>query len=234
MQSLKDDVIVITGAGGSIAGAVADAFLDAGARPALIDRDEVSIQGRAVSYSSIAVAADMTTMAGARAAIEQVRERFGHVDGLIHLVGEVTSGGVIDVRDDDQYAEAFDSNVRTLVNTVAAVLPDFLERNRGFVGGVASLEAWHGGTAGSALFGAAKSAVASYLKSLDEELAGTGVGVGICYPMGIVDTASNRRVLGRDHDGAMIDPKIIGRAFVTAATWGRGGRLVELPIYPPR
>jgi NADP-dependent 3-hydroxy acid dehydrogenase YdfG len=234
MRSLHDDVIVITGAGGAIAGAVADAFREVGARPALIDRDELSITARAASYNTIAVAADMSTMAGAAAAIDQVCGRFGHVDGLVHLVGEVVSGRVQDVCDDDAYELAFDSNVRTLVNAVAAVLPGFLERDRGFIGGVASFEAWDGGAAGSALFGAAKSAVSSYLRSLDKELAGTGVNVGICFPMGYVDTPTNRRTLGRRRAHAMIDPRVIGAAFVTAASWGDGGRLVELPIYPPR
>jgi NADP-dependent 3-hydroxy acid dehydrogenase YdfG len=234
MRSLQDDVIVITGAGGSIAGAVAEAFLAAGARPALIDRDEVSIVGRAKSYSTVAIASDMSTMAGAAAAIAEVRERFGHVDGLIHLIGEVNAGRVQDVSDDQEYDAVFDSNVRTLVNTVAAVLPEFLERDRGFIGGMASFEAWDGVAAGSALFGAAKSAVSSYLRSLDRELGGTGVNVGICFPMGYVDTASNRRALGRRNRQSLIDPRVIGDAFVTAASWGEGGRLVELPVYPPR
>ncbi len=234
MRSLHDDVIVITGAGGSIAGAVADAFREAGARPALIDRNEVRITAPAAAYSSIAVAADMSTMASAAAAIEQVRERFGHVDGLVHLVGELSSGRVQDIGDDEAYTEVFDSNVRTLVNAVAAVLPEFLERDHGFIGGMASVEAWDGVAAGSALFGAAKSAVSSYLRSLDKELAGTDVNVGICFPMGYVDTASNRRALGRRYRQSLIDPRMIGAAFVTAASWGDGGRLVEMPVYPPR
>jgi NADP-dependent 3-hydroxy acid dehydrogenase YdfG len=176
----------------------------------------------------------MSTMASAVSAMEQVRTRFGHVNGLVHLVGEVSAGRVQDISDDAIYDEVFDSNVRTLVNAVAAVLPEFLERDRGFIGGMASFEAWDGVAAGSALFGAAKSAVSSYLRSLDRELAGTGVNVGICFPMGYVDTATNRRALGRRHRQALIDPRVIGEAFVTAARWGDGGRLVELPVYPPR
>jgi hypothetical protein len=35
-------------------------------------------------------------------------------------------------------------------------------------------------------------------------------------------------------EGTLIDPRLIGQAFVTAAHWGNGGRLVELPVYPPR
>ena len=232
MRSLHDKVIVITGAGGAIAGAVAEAFFEAGARPALIDRDELAISGRASSYDTAAVVSDMRSAAAARSAIEAVREHHRHVDGLIHLVGEVVSGDVTDLAD-DAYDTVFGSNVGTLVHAVRAVLPELVQRDEGFIGGIASVEAWGGGAAGTALFAAAKSAVATFLRSLDKELVGSGVHVGICFPMGLVDTPTNRQALGREHRGTLIDPAVIGRAFVTAAASGAGGRFVELPVYPP-
>jgi len=232
MRSLHDKVIVITGAGGAIAGAVAEAFYEAGARPALVDRDEVAIAARAQSYGTAAIVSDMRSPAEARSAIAAVCEHHGHVDGLVHLVGDIASGQVATL-DDEAYANVFDSNVGTLVHAVRSVLPELVQRDEGFVGGIASFEAWGGGAAGRALFAAAKSAVATFLRSLDKELIGTGVHVGICFPMGLVDTPSNRQALGRDHCGQLIDPAVIGRAFVTAATSGTGGRMVELPVYPP-
>ncbi len=232
MRSLHDKVIVITGAGGAIAGAVADAFFEAGARPALIDRDELTIAGRASSYGTAGVVSDLRTPAAARTAIDAVRAHHRHVDGLVHLVGEVVSGDVSNLAD-ETYDDVFDSNVRTLVYAVRAVLPDLLAREEGFIGGIASGEAWDGGAAGAALFAAAKSAVATFLRSLDKELDKTGVHVGICFPMGLVDTPGNRRSLGREHRARLIDPAVIGRAFVTAAASGAGGRLVELPVHPP-
>jgi NADP-dependent 3-hydroxy acid dehydrogenase YdfG len=233
MRSLHDHVIVITGAGGSIAGAVAEAFLEAGARPALIDKDELSIAGRAASYSTVAVRCDMRSVEAARAAMAEVHARFGHIDGLVHLVGEVSAKRVQDV-DDAAFDEAFDSNVRTLVNAVRAVLPELLQRRSGFIAGIASHEAWRGGAPGAALFAAAKSAVASFLRSLDVELADTAINVAICFPMGVVDTATNRRALGRGGRDGLIDPQVIAQAFVQAARQADGGRLVELPVYPPR
>jgi NADP-dependent 3-hydroxy acid dehydrogenase YdfG len=232
MRSLHDKVIVITGAGGAIAGAVAEAFFEAGARPALIDRDEVAMAGRARSYGTLGVVSDLRTPAAARSAFEAIREHHGHVDGLVHLVGAIVDGGVAELCD-DAYDEAFDSNVATLVHAVRAVLPELVERGEGFIGGIGSAAAWRGGGAGAALFAAAKSAVATFLRSLDEELAGTGVHVGICFPLALVDTPGNRQAVGREHHAALIDPAVIGRAFVTAAASGAGGRLVELPVYPP-
>ncbi len=232
MRNLHDKVIVITGAGGAIAGAVSDAFQDVGARPVLVDRDELTIAARAQSYGTPAIVSDVGSARSAREAVSQVRQHYGHVDGLIHLVGEITGGEVAEL-DDEDYDAVFHSNVGTLVHAVRAVLPELVQREEGFIGGIASFEAWGGGAAGAALFAAAKSAVATFLRSLDKELLGTGVHVGICFPMGLVDTPSNRKALGRSHRGTLIDPSVIGRAFVTAAASGAGGRLVELPVYPP-
>lgn len=237
MKTLRDKVIVITGAGGAIAGAVAEAFFEAGARLALIDRDEVRIQGRSSSYASLAVISDLSSVAEAERALAEVVDQLGRIDGLVHLVGDLRGGSLRELSDED-YLQVFDGNVRTLFSLTKAALPLLQEREEGFIGGIASREAWEGGNGGgpgSALFAGAKSAVAAFLRSLDAELKGSGVNVGICFPMGQVDTPSNRRVSGRKKlEGPVIDPAAIGRAFVAMASSGQGGRLLEVPVYPPR
>jgi NADP-dependent 3-hydroxy acid dehydrogenase YdfG len=236
MNTLRDKVIVITGAGGAIAGAVADAFREAGARPALIDRDLLRIKGRAASYGTIAVESDLASSAEVERALGEVIARHSHIDGLVHLVGERV-GGPVSAIDEATFDLVFDSNVRTLFLTSKAVLPHMLERGEGFIGGIAAKGAWVGGVAGgadgAAVFAAAKSAAAAYLHALDEELHGTGVHVSICFPMGDVETDRNRRAVGRDGLAALIDPRMIGQAFVAAALSGRGGRLLEMPVHPP-
>ncbi len=236
MHTLRDKVIVITGAGGSIAGAVAEAFREAGARPALVDRDLVRIQGRAASHRTAAIESDLGSLAEAERAIAEVVAHHGHVHGLVHLVGD-RAGGPVSTIDEATFDHVFDSNVRTLFLTTKAVLPYLMAQGEGFIGGIASKGAWVGGVAGgaegAAVFAAAKSATAAYLFALDEELRGTGVQVSICFPMGAVDTEANRRTLGRDQLARLIQPSVIGAAFVAAARSGQGGRLLEIPIHPP-
>ena len=237
MNTLRDKVVVITGAGGAIAGAVAAAFREAGARPALIDRDLLRIQGRAASYGTIAVESDLGSTAEVERALGKVIERHAHIDGLVHLVGERV-GGPVSAIDEATFDLVFDTNVRTLFLTTKAVLPHMIERGEGFIGGIASKGAWVGGVAGgadgAAVFAAAKSAAAAYLYALDEELRGSGVHVSICVPMGDVETDRNRKALGRSRIAALIDPRMIAQAFVAAALSGKGGRLLELPVHAPR
>ena len=147
MKTLNDKVIVITGAGGSIAGAVEEAFRHEGARLVLVDKDKVRIQGRSSSYGALALEADFTTLKNAQDVVKKVKEEMGHVDGLVHLVGEVVTGRV-DAASEADYNHAFDTNMRTLFNAVKAVLPELLSREEGFIGGIASQEGlgrWGGG-----------------------------------------------------------------------------------------
>ena len=233
MKTLRDKAIIITGAGGAIAGAVAEELTHAGARLILVDRDPIRIQGRATSYSTPPIVADLTSFESAQEMLETALGVMGRIDGLIHLIGDVVSGPVLDL-DPDAFDRAFDTNVKTLYNAVKAVLPVLLERDEAFLAGIASREGFLGGAAGSSLFAAAKSAVATFLRSLDLELAASNVGVSIIFPMGPVDTMTNRHTFPGTEPSTLIDPASLGKAFVAAATSGQGGRLFEVPVYPPR
>jgi len=239
VKELKEKVIIITGAGGAIAGYVAEAFTDMGARPLLVDNDPIRLQGVASSTGAFHLEADVGTPAGAEAMVQVAKERYNRVDGLIHLVGTNCAGQVQDLAP-SVYDDVFDSNMRSLFYAVRAVLPELLEKNQGFIAGMGSKDSWlSSGTAGASLFAAAKSAVATFLHSLDQELRGTDVNVSIIYPMGLVDTTENRRSLPRKEQSNLIDIRRIADIMVTAAQFGPGARLVDLPVYsspshPPR
>lgn len=233
MDTLQNKIIVVTGAGGTIAGPVEEALMAEGARPILVDRDIVRIESRARSYATQPIESDLMTSAAAEAMVRAAKEQMGRIDGLVHLVGDVVMGD-IDMLDTDRYQHAFDTNMKTLFHTVKAVLPELRDRDAAFIGGISSGEAFLGGAPGASLFAASKSAVAAFLRSLDRELAGTRVSIGIVTPMGLVDTMGNRRRHPDIDPGTMIAPSAIGAAFAAAARSGQGGRLVEVSVYPPR
>jgi NADP-dependent 3-hydroxy acid dehydrogenase YdfG len=232
MRTLKDKVIIITGAGGAMAGAVTEAFYQAGARLLLVDRDALRIEGRANSYGITPCQEDLMSFESAQRVVKEAKARFSKVDGLVHLVGDVVTGSVLETSFED-YSRVFQTNVRTLFDMTKAILPELVKRDEAFIAGIASREAWWGSAAGSSIFAAAKSAVATFLRSLDGELQKTGVGVSIIYPMGHVDTLHNRKTLGKSKE-PFIHPESIAQALLDAALSGQGGRLLEVPIYPPR
>jgi len=230
MKDLKDKAFIITGAGGTIAGAVEEALRAEGARVVLVDKDKVRIAGRAKTYNSLAFEADFSSLADAQVLVKQIKTELGRIDGLLHLVGEVVTGNVLDASEVD-YEHAFNTNMRTLFNAVKAVLPELLNQDDGFVAGIGAHTTSARGKSGSSLFVASKSAVTAFLRSLDAELAATNVNVSVVFPVGVVDTATNRK---RYDDVAFISPQAIASAFVVAAKSGQGGRFLEMPVYPPR
>jgi NADP-dependent 3-hydroxy acid dehydrogenase YdfG len=85
----------------------------------------------------------------------------------------------------------FDLNVRTLVHTVMASLPEIIKVDSGFIGGISAGQVARGAGRGAAYYAAAKAAVALFLKSFDRS--GSSTKVGVVYPVGGVDTHEPQR-----------------------------------------
>jgi NAD(P)-dependent dehydrogenase (short-subunit alcohol dehydrogenase family) len=233
MPPLTDRVFVITGAGGALAGPIVRSFAHAGARLVLVDRLEEHVVERAREHHATPLGADLTALDGAIAMANAVVGRHGRIDGLVHTVGAFAPGRIID-GDAATYDRMFDANVRTLFNVLRAVAPAMLARGDGFICGISSEPGWSGHAPGTALYGAAKAAATSLLRTLELEARGTQVGVCIVYPMGAIDTPANRKDMPNIDPMSFIDPGEIAASILHAATRGPRGRLSELPIHPPR
>jgi NADP-dependent 3-hydroxy acid dehydrogenase YdfG len=230
---MESRVYIVTGGGGAIARPIVDTFSGAGAVVVAADVRATTLPAAVASAGGLALEADLATPQGAERLIREVIDRCGRVDGLVHTVGGFAMGGVHDV-DPSQYDRMFDLNVRTLFHATRAVLPHFLQRGDGFLAAFSSMHARTGSAPGKALYGAAKSAVASFLHSVDEEVAGTAIIVTVVYPMGSVDTPANRRDMPDVDPATWIDPLQIADALHFAATRSPRGRVLDLAIHPPR
>src|SRR4051794_7812626 len=106
MASLKDQVYVVTGAGGAIARPILRLFAAAGAQLVVVDRTLEHAQAAAGEVGGLPLAADLTTPAGAEAVVRATVEQRGRVNGLIHTVGGFAMGRVHEV-DPAQYDRMF-------------------------------------------------------------------------------------------------------------------------------
>src|SRR5690242_16970620 len=136
-------VAVVTGAAQGIGREVALRLAREGGRVALVDRSElvgeVRQEAEAAGAEAVAVTADLETYAGATAAVEQARERFGRIDILVNNVG-----GTIWARPYAEYEEAqIEAEIRrSLFPTLwccRAVLPFMIERRSGTIVNVSSV-----------------------------------------------------------------------------------------------
>jgi NADP-dependent 3-hydroxy acid dehydrogenase YdfG len=234
MQVESQGVYMITGGGGSLAGAVAAVFRDAGARLALVGRHEAGLVDRAAAVDGLAITADLASASEAERAVDETVAAFGRVDGLIHTAGSFAVAKATEA-EPGLYERLFQDNVQTLDNAVRATLPRILGRADGLVAGISSNVVWEGsGAAGMTLYAAAKAAVTFYLRSLEKEVRRAGVRVAIVYPMSPIDTPANRRAMPSGDPEAWVDPVAIAEALLFAATRGRRGRLLEIPIWASR
>ncbi|MBN1305108.1 MAG: SDR family oxidoreductase [Anaerolineales bacterium] len=96
-MSLKDKVVVITGATGVLGSLTAKTFAAQGALLVLVGTDQAGLavlekQLELPVDRSLTITADLRDARAVQAAANEVQERFKHVDVLLHLVGGWTGG----------------------------------------------------------------------------------------------------------------------------------------------
>lgn len=225
---LQGKAFLVTGAGGALSRALIPALHRAGARLFLSDPREERMAERAKAVGARTFVADLTRMEEAQALARFV-EREAPLHGVVHTVGGFAAGRFLD-SDPGLYDWMLDLNLRTAFNLLQAVLPYMEGRGEGFFAAIAAGPAWTGAGPGRALYATAKAALATLLRSLQGEV--EGVRFLVVYPMGTLDTEANRRAMPEADPSRWIAPELVAEAIVQAAG-ARGGRLLELPIYPP-
>jgi NAD(P)-dependent dehydrogenase (short-subunit alcohol dehydrogenase family) len=125
MTDLDGRVIAIAGAGGGLGPVVAQRLADAGASLSLADRHQEIADSVAKDLGIPAErvdphAVDLLDESAANDWAASTEKRFGHVDGLIHLVGGYRGGDSIDTFDLADYDFLHGLLVRTLQLTTRA------------------------------------------------------------------------------------------------------------------
>jgi short-subunit dehydrogenase len=185
MTFWTDKTVMITGASSGIGKGLAMTIAARGGRLALIARredalNEIVNEIRAANGTAIAVAADVRDAEVLRQAADKIRAELGPIDVLIANAGVGVTDHANNL-DPHKVSEVMNTNVLGAVNSVAAVLPEMVERKSGHLVAIASLAGYRG-LAKSAAYCASKAALSSFFESLRIDLRHTGVTVSIIYP----------------------------------------------------
>jgi D-sorbitol dehydrogenase (acceptor) len=188
---LQDKHALLTGAGGGIGLAVAEAYLREGARCTVVDlaatpsagvQALLQAQGERVQY----VAADVTQAASIAALLAAARARFGSVEILYNNAAVFDLAPLLECSE-AAYERIFAVNVKGMFFVMQAVLRQMVEDGiRGSVINLAS-QAGRRGEALVAHYCASKAAVISYTQSAALAMAPHGIRVNGIAP-GVVDT----------------------------------------------
>ena len=185
MMDWSNKVVLVTGASSGIGGALAVELGRRGATVALVARRvenlrEIAAEIEGAGSRALAVPADVTDAEDVRRAVERARAEFGRIDTLIANAG---IGATTDARElnAEDVAKVFNVNLLGAVNSVAAVLPEMIERGSGHLVAISSLAAYRG-LPKSAAYCASKAGLSAFFESLRVDLRGTGVEVTIIHP----------------------------------------------------
>lgn len=188
--------VVITGAAGALGRAVAQHFLDAGARVALLDHSAGHLASTfpGLDHSQhLLIAADVTSVDAIGSAAAQVLEAFQHVDAVIHIAGGFAMGEATHALSRAAWDRMMDLNAWSFVAVTQAFVPSMIDRRSGSVIAVTAKTASRG-AAGMSAYIASKSALQRLVESLAAELASKGINVNSIAPS-VLDTPANRQAM---------------------------------------
>jgi short-subunit dehydrogenase len=185
MNYWPNKVVMITGASSGIGRGLAVALAAQGAKVGVVARraetlDEVVTEIESLGGKAVAVPADVQNAESMSSAADKVRGSLGPIDVLI------ANAGIGPTRDAAKFdaaevSDVMNVNVIGTSNSVAAVLPQMLERGEGQLVAISSLAAYRG-LPKSAAYCASKAAVSSFFESLRLDLEPRGIDVTIIHP----------------------------------------------------
>jgi short-subunit dehydrogenase len=141
---------------------------------------EIVAEAKKRNVKAVAATADVRDAKAVREAADRFRKELGPIDILIANAGIGTSDHAVSLTP-EHAANVIGINVLGAVNSVAAVLPEMVQRKQGRLVAISSLAAYRG-LAKSAAYCASKSALSAYFESLRIDLRRSGVGVTIIHP----------------------------------------------------
>ena len=223
MAKLSGTTVMLTGAGGALATAVAQELIDAGAELILVGRGEALTRAEDRFPAKKTLDLDLADPD----CVDTLKKH--KVDVLIHTAGTFSAQDA-QKASEKEYQALFGANMQTLFHAVQGVLPHMLKQKEGMIVGVSAGQAARMSGPGAALYTASKAAVAAYLLSLHDELKGRGVTTLTLYPMGAIDTPANRESGLTWED--TIDPRALAQTLAHAITRPARAHLTELKVYP--
>jgi NAD(P)-dependent dehydrogenase (short-subunit alcohol dehydrogenase family) len=229
-NELHERVALITGATSGIGYATALRFAEAGARVAIVGRDEGrlrevirEIQGR--GGEALAIHADVTEEGAAQSITAQAVERFGALDVLVNAAGHI-SNGTIETTSLAAWDAMMNVNLRAVFNLMQQAVPHLAERlgNIVNVSSVTGLRSFPGVLA----YCVSKAGLDQLTRCAALELAAKGVRVNAVNPGVVVTEIHKRGGMSEEEYAAFLERS---RSTHPLGRVGRASEVAELILY---
>jgi NADP-dependent 3-hydroxy acid dehydrogenase YdfG len=192
MDSVKDKIVLVTGASSGIGTACAKRFAEAGARLIVAARRGDRLKalasdlhrhwGTAVHSLSL----DVRDRHAVMSQLTQLPADWQAVDILVNNAGLSRGLDKLQEGDLDDWEEMIDANVKGLLYVTRAIIPGMVERQQGHILNIGSIAGRHAYPRGN-VYCASKAAVRAITQGLKQDLLGTPIRVSEIDP-GLVET----------------------------------------------
>jgi NAD(P)-dependent dehydrogenase (short-subunit alcohol dehydrogenase family) len=228
-------VVIVTGAVGALGSAVSQAFQQAGAKVAYVDRANEGMERLAAEAAqdpehNLVVCADLMTLEGADQMATEVSDHFGGIDVLINTVGGFRAGKALHKTPKETWDLMMDLNARTVYNTCKAIIPHMLRSSSGAIVSVAARPGL-AGKENMAAYSVSKAAVLRLTESMAAELRVAGIRVNCVIP-GTIDTAANREDMPDADTSRWVKPEsLAGVILFLCSDLARDINGAAVPVY---
>jgi len=205
IDSLKDKVVIITGASSGIGAALARAFSKEGALVALAARriERLEEVADACPSQTLVVQCDVTSEEGRQKLLDETLERFGRVDILVNNAGIGVYGDIEETEESD-LRRLFEVNVFAVFLLTKLVLPVMKKRGSGLILNIGSIGGLIAHSNKVAAYVSSKHAVVGFTRGLVKDLHGTGVDAKVVCPQ-LIDTGFYQVSVGARQMEGLLD-----------------------------
>lgn len=237
MKDLHGRIALVTGGSRGIGPCIARALAEQGVHIALAARtadalERVALELASLGVRTLAVAVDLTDPGARAALVERVESELGPIDILVHNAGAEAVVRYAE-QSPDSIARLIETNVTAPLLLSRLVLPRMIQRRRGHIVSIASVQGKLG-TGYLATYAATKAALIEWTGALRDELDGTGVGASVICP-GLVSRVGMWAAYGERAPmfAGESSPEQVAEAVIRAVRDNRHEQIVNpWPMWP--
>ena len=236
MQNVENKVIIITGASSGIGEETAKTLAKEGAKVVLSARREDRLKKLAdeIGENAVYLKSDVVNADEMKALVALAKERFGKVDVIFANAGIMPELKVAD------WNAMIEINIKGVLNTMAAVLPEFIAQKKGHII-VTSSRAGTMSVPGNAVYCGTKHFVRAMLDSFRSESIreGTNIRTTTIYPGAIktellnaVAESEAKNMISQFYENVGLTPDIIANAVLYAVSQPDHVAVPDLVVCP--
>jgi NAD(P)-dependent dehydrogenase (short-subunit alcohol dehydrogenase family) len=225
---MKGKVALVTGANGGLGTYVTQALLDAGATVVGLSRKIQQSEFNSPNFT--ALPGEISTAAGAKAAVDSLVSFFGKLDIVAHTVGGFAGGQSISETDDATFQRMFDVNLYSTFYLLRAAIPVLRKTGNGRIVAIGSRAALEPG-AGVGAYSASKAAMVSLIRTVALENKDAAITANVILP-GTMDTPANRKFMANADFSKWVRPTAVASLIAwLVSDAGKDVNGAVIPVY---